>query len=101
MHGADIHTGCRETGFEMIGEQIVAHAPHHPHGYRIRSQPRGRAGLVPSLAAWNHLEIASENGLPWRGKMIHRHHEVHVETAHHHQRGHRAKSMPNFFSSSA
>jgi hypothetical protein len=105
VNGAGIHArGCK-AGFQVIPEKIVAGAAGHPHHARITAQPARGASLICALATGEHLKIAAQNGLAGRGQAVHRNHEIHVQAANDGQNrttlGHRVKSIPSFFSSSA
>src|SRR5579872_2365108 len=103
MHRTYIDASSRETGLEMIAENIVAHASHHLHSRGRTGQPCRSAGLIGTLPPGDHLEIPPEHGLAGRRQTLYPRYEIHVEAAHDDDRGraHRFRSMPNFLSSSA
>ncbi len=99
---ADVHSGGRQAGLEMIGEQIVTDAPNHPDARRRSRQFRRRAGLIGAFAPRDHLEVAAQRRLPRRGQAVDGNHKIHVEAADNHDgAGHLAIAMPIFLSSSA
>ncbi len=85
----------------MIGEHVIADPSHHPDLRFVGAQFCRGARLIGALATGDHLEIASKHRLPGRGQTIDSHHKIHVEAAYDHDRGHRFRSIPNFFNSSA
>ena len=87
MHGADIYARAGEAGSKAVGEEIHADSADDPHGYGSGAQFGGGYGLVGAFASGGHLKIVACDGLAGCGEMVDAHYEIHVQTAHNHDRG--------------